>query len=137
MKNGIALVYAIVSSNCNPCVGWARFNPREVQCRASAFSALRMQRTCRGPWPRRARFGRQSDGALRLIPFRASVLYQTLIQHGVGDFDKGGDIGAHLQVTGHAIAFGGFPGVAMNVFHDSAQPLIHFFAGPLQTHAIL
>jgi len=62
---------------------------------------------------------------------------QALIQHGVGHFDEAGDVGAHLQVTGHAVSFGGFPGLAVDGDHDVVQPLVDLFAGPLQAQAVL
>ena len=67
---------------------------------------------------------------------KLNFLHQPLIDHGIGDLDKSGDIGA-LDVINIAAFLAVLDALLMYRDHDIVQPLIDFFSRPGKPHAVL
>src|SRR3954471_24023206 len=64
-------------------------------------------------------------------------LHQTLIQHRVGHLQEAADVGAVHQIARRAIQFGRLVAILVDGDHDLVQTIVHFFARPRKTHAVL
>src|SRR6266581_6267600 len=64
-------------------------------------------------------------------------LHNALVEHGICNFDKTGDVRADDQITRLPVLSGGFPRIFVDREHDVTQTRIDFFARPGQTHGVL
>src|SRR5206468_4591227 len=64
-------------------------------------------------------------------------LNDTLIEHGVRDFYKAGNVRADYEVAGLTIFGGSIPRIFVNGSHNVTETLIDFLAWPGQPHGIL
>ena len=63
--------------------------------------------------------------------------HHALGEHGAGDFEEAGDVGADHQVAGFADLDGGVVGGVEDVVHDALQLLIDLFEAPGEAHGVL
>ena len=64
-------------------------------------------------------------------------LYNTLIEHRVGNFDETGDIRAIHIVARRTKAVGSFDTGRVDRLHDVLKPSVDLFAGPTDPHRVL
>ena len=68
---------------------------------------------------------------------RYDRLDNTLVAHGVGNFEETGDVGS-LYIVDIAVGLGTIHAASlMDVLHDVMQAGIHFLAAPIEAHGVL
>src|SRR5271166_3827867 len=67
----------------------------------------------------------------------AGMLHESLVKHGIGDFQEAADVGAVHEIAGGPVGLGGLEAGPVDGDHDLVQPIVHFLAGPVQPGAVL
>ena len=70
-------------------------------------------------------------------PARSARSEHALGDHGVGDLDEAGGVGAEHQIALMAVLLGGGQGIGDDVLHDGLELVVHLFERPGKAVGVL